>query len=60
MTNITNIELNSLKQQLDYELKIIGKYKKYSKECKDPQLKQKFEEMASNHEEHYVRLLNQL
>lgn len=60
MSNISDFELNSLKEQLDYELKIVGRYKRYSKECKDPQLKIKFEQIASNHQDHYIRLLNQL
>ncbi len=60
MSNINSIEFNSLKKQLDSELRLIGKYKKYLKECSDPQLKQKFEQIISNHQEHYIRLLNQL
>lgn len=60
MTNINSNELNSLKQQLDRELRVIQKYKKYITECRDLQLKQKFEQIASNHEEHYIRIINQL
>lgn len=60
MTNITDTEFNFLRQQLDFELRMISKYKKYANDVTDAQLKQKLEEIASNHEQHYIKILNQI
>lgn len=60
MTNITDTEFNFLRQQLDFELRMINKYKKYANDVNDAQLKQKLEEIASNHEQHYIKILNQI
>ncbi len=60
MSNITGQELNIIKYQMESELTTIKKYKMYSSICTDPQLKTKFEQIASKHQKHFTSLLNLL
>lgn len=57
---LTVKELSAIEQQLNFELTLMKKYNVYSSICKDYQLKQKFEQISAEHQNHYIRLLNQL
>lgn len=60
MSDLTVNELMSVKENLHNELLMVKKYKLYAQVCDDPQLRQKCEQVASEHQDHYLRLLNQL
>lgn len=60
MSNITSKELSALEDQLNYEQVLVKKYKTYSSQCTDPQLKTKCEQVASRHQEHFNRLMTHL
>lgn len=60
MANLTSKELTAIGEQLDYEQLLIKKFKAYSCQTNDQQLKSKCDQIASKHQEHYNRLLNQL
>ena len=53
-------ELSVIKTQLEMEQLMIQKYTEYSKQTQDPQLKNKCEQIAAKHMEHYEKLLAQL
>lgn len=55
---LTGKELSFLEEQLEQEQLLIQKFKMYSKGCTDPQLKQKYEQIAARHLDHFTRLLN--
>ncbi len=57
---LTTKELSSLEDQLKQEQLMVKKCKLYSQGCADPQLKQKWEQIAARHQDHYTRLLNQI
>lgn len=57
---LTTKELTGIGEQLNLELTLIKKYTMYSAICQDHQLKSKFEQVASEHQNHYNRLLSQL
>ena len=60
MATLTSKELTAIDDQLSVEENMIKKFKMYSQTCSDPQLKTKCEQIASRHQNHYTRLLNQL
>ena len=53
-------ELGSISEQLVREQILVKKYKMYSQQCSDPQLRTKCEQAAAKHQNHYNTLLNQL
>ncbi len=57
---LTTKELSSLEEQLEQEQLLVKKFKMYSEGCTDPQLKQKCEQIAARHQDHYTRLLNHI
>ncbi len=50
----------AIEDQLNSEQLLIKKYKAYATMCSDPQIRTKFENYASEHQNHYNILLNQL
>ncbi len=58
--NLTTKELAAIEEQMYHEQLLVKKYKMYSENCKDPQLKQKCEQVAAQHQDHFIRLLNKL
>jgi len=58
MGNLTEKELNAINEQLSNEEVLISKFKEYSDNCKDPELKGKYEEIVGQHEKHFNTLLN--
>lgn len=60
MANLTAKELVSIEDQLAGEQVLIKKYKIYAEASTDPQIRTKCEQIASKHQNHYNRLLNQL
>ena len=60
MANLTNKELMAIEDQLNSEQLLIKKYKAYATMCSDPQIRTKFENYASEHQNHYNIVLNQL
>ena len=60
MPNLTSKELDAIQDQLTMEQLMIQKYKIYSQTATDPQIKNKCEQIASKHQAHYDKLMNQL
>jgi len=60
LANLTSKELTAIDDQLSLEENMVKKFKLYAQTCVDPQLKTKCEQIASRHQSHYTRLLNQL
>lgn len=60
MPNLTSKELSAIEDQLSIEKTMVTKYQQYAMSCSDQQLKTKCEQIASKHQSHYTRLLNQL
>ncbi len=60
MANLTTKELGSIQDQLVREQVLVKKYKMYAGQCCDPQLRNKCEQVAAKHQNHYNTLLNQL
>ena len=60
MANLTSKELTAIEDQLSSEQTMIKKYQMYAQSCTDPQLKQKCEQIAMKHQEHYQKLFNHL
>ena len=57
---VTTKELSYLKEQLGGEQLMVKKFSKYAEMCEDTELKAKLNEVASKHQEHYNKLLDQL
>lgn len=60
MPNLTSKELTALEDQLNYEQILVKKYRTYSSQCSDPQLKTKCEQVAARHQDHFNRLMSHL
>lgn len=60
MSELTLRELNYMEEQINREQLMVKKFRMYADYCTDPQLKQKCEEIASKHQDHYLRLINHL
>ncbi len=57
MANLTSKELSAIEDQLNSEKLMITKFRSYAQMCTDPQIKQKCEQYAGKHQNHYERLL---
>lgn len=57
---MTQTELSLLQQQIHTEELLRKKAENYGKNCTDPQLKQKCLQIAAQHQDHIIRLINQL
>ena len=53
MPELSKDELRMLDTQLGKEQMLVEKYKNYALLCKDPQLRTKCEQMATQHQTHY-------
>lgn len=60
MSGLSSKELTAIEDQLGQEEVLVKKYKFYAQMTTDPQLRTKCEQIASKHQNHYTKLLNQL
>ncbi len=60
MTNLTAKELSAIKDQLGVEENLIKKYKMYAQNTQDMVLKQKCEDIAQKHQNHFNTLMGHL
>lgn len=60
MANLTSKELSALEDQLNCEQMLIKKFKLYSQNATDPQIKVKCEKMAQRHKQHFDTLMGHL
>lgn len=60
MSGLTSKELGALEDQLAMEQALIKKAKLYARQCTDPQIRTKCEQIAARHQNHYTRLLGRL
>lgn len=60
MATLTSKELTAIEDQLSIEQNLIKKYKNYACHSQDAQIKQKFENIACQHQNHYNTLLGHL
>lgn len=57
---LTEKELSGAEDLLSMEKLMVSKCETYAQQCDDPQLKEKFENMAGKHKTHYDRLFTLL
>ena len=60
MANLTAKELSAIGDHLAAEENISRKYRMYASATKDPQLKQKYEDIAQRHQAHFNTLMGHL
>ena len=60
MANLTTKELSGIEDQLSCEKTLICKCQFYAQNTQDTALKNKFEEMAQKHQQHYDLLVSLL
>jgi hypothetical protein len=60
MAQLTSKELTALEEQLTEELGVISKFKMYAQTSVDSELKNKWECIASKHQNHYDTLITSL
>lgn len=60
MANLTAKELTGVEDQMNVEQNLIKKYKMYAQSVTDPQLKNKCEQIAAKHQDHFNRLMGHL
>ncbi|MCI8497428.1 MAG: spore coat protein [Clostridiales bacterium] len=60
MTDLSAKELKALEDQLQRERDLTRTFKSMAGEASDPQLKAKYEQIASRHQEHFSRLFGYL
>lgn len=60
MANLTSKELSGVEDQLNMEQNLVKKYKMYAQSVTDPQLKNKCEQIAAKHQDHFNRLMGHL
>lgn len=60
MANLTAKELSLMDDLMSHEQNAVKKMKRYAADCSDPQLRNKCEQAAAMHQNHYNKLLNQL
>ena len=60
MSNLTSKELSAISDQLGVEENMVKKYKMYAQTSQDTQIKQKCEEIAQKHQNHYNTLMSHL
>ncbi len=53
MPIITSKELGTIQDQLNLERNLVNKYTEYAESTNDTVLKQKYEQIAAKHENHY-------
>ena len=60
MANLTAKELSAIQDHLAVEENIIRKYRMYAGTTQDMQIKQKCEEIATRHQQHFNTLMGHL
>jgi rubrerythrin len=60
MANITAKELTALEDQLNYEMVLVKKYRTLAGQSTDAEIKTKYSQIASKHQEHFNRLYSYL
>lgn len=60
MASLSSKELSALEDQLNYEQMLVKKYRAFSSQISDPQLKTTCEQVASRHQDHFNKLMNHL
>lgn len=60
MANLTTKELSAIEDSLKCEESLICKCKMYAEQAQDTELKNKFEEVAQKHMQHYNKLYSLL
>lgn len=60
MPTITTKELGSINDQLSLEENLVAKFKYFASVTEDSALKNKFEQIASEHQSHFNRLYSHL
>ena len=60
MASLTSKELSAIEDQLSMEEILVKKFKMYAQNASDPQLKTQCEQIASKHQNHHTRLLQEL
>lgn len=60
MANLTEKELTAIEEQLAQEQLLILKLKDYANRCVDSELRAKYEQIVSKHQNHFDILLNML
>ena len=57
MPTLTEKELKALEDELSTEQLLVKKYRSYAMMCEDQQLKAQCEQIASQHQNHFDRLM---
>lgn len=60
MANLTDKELSAIDDQLNYEQVLVKKYRAFSQQCTDQVLKQKCNQIADRHQQHFNTLMTYL
>ncbi len=60
MANLSAKELTAIEDMLTMEETMVKKFKLYAQACTDPALKQKCEEVAAKHQNHFCTLMGML
>jgi len=60
MANLTSKELTAIEDSLGVEENLIKKYKMYAQNCQDQVIRQKCEDIAQRHQQHFNTLMNHL
>ena len=58
MANLTSKELTALGDQLNFEQILVAKYRSMASGCCDANLKNKFENIANTHQQHFNTMKN--
>lgn len=58
--NITQTELKNIDAQLEREQKLVKKYRAFSEQCSDAQLKSTLNRVADKHQQHFNTLMGYL
>ncbi|MDK2800125.1 MAG: hypothetical protein PWP27_1955 [Clostridiales bacterium] len=60
MANLTTKELSALEDQLNYEQMLVKKYRTFANQVNDAALKNKCNQIADKHQQHFNTLMGHL
>lgn len=60
MASITTKELEAIEDQLSYELVLIRKFQTYANTCQNAEIKNKCQQIAGIHQQHFDKLMSYL
>ncbi len=60
MANLTSKEMTALEEQLGSEQVLVAKYRGMAAMCSDAVIKNKLEQIADRHQQHYDRIVGYL